>query len=136
METDAPGAPQQPVQMLGNLAQLQPGAEMGTVSHYDVQPVLDIYANVVGTDLGTVTREMERIVKKYEKELPRGSHIILRGQSETMQASYVGLLERPGVFDSAGLPADRGEFPVMARSVPDYLGVARGAGRNCVVPVR
>ncbi|MGA9585757.1 MAG: efflux RND transporter permease subunit, partial [Terracidiphilus sp.] len=92
METDAPGAPQRPVQVLGNLAQFQPGAELGTVSHYDVQPVLDIYTNVEGTDLGTVTREMERIVKKYEKQLPRGSHMILRGQSETMKASYVGLL--------------------------------------------
>ncbi len=94
METNAPGAAQQPVQVLGNLAQFKPGAELGTVSHYDVQPVLDIYANVVGTDLGTVTREIERIVKKYEdpKILPRGSHMILRGQSETMQASYIGLL--------------------------------------------
>ncbi len=91
LETDAPGAPH-PVQILGNLAEFQPGAELGTVSHYDVQPVLDIYANVVGTDLGTVTREMERIKTKYEKQLPRGSHMILRGQSETMQASYIGLL--------------------------------------------
>jgi multidrug efflux pump subunit AcrB len=91
LETNAPGAPQ-PVQVLSNLAQFQPGAELGTVSHYDVQPVIDIYANVVGTDLGTVTREMERIVKKYETQIPRGSHIILRGQSETMQASYIGLL--------------------------------------------
>ncbi len=89
--TNAPGAPA-PVQILGNLAAVQPGAELGTVSHYNVQPVLDIYANVVGTDLGSVTREMERIVKKYEKELPKGSHMILRGQSETMQASYLGLL--------------------------------------------
>ena len=91
METSAPGAPQ-PVQILGNLANLQPGAELGTVSHYDVQPVIDIYANVVGTDLGTVTREMERIKARYEKQLPRGSHMILRGQSETMQKSYIGLL--------------------------------------------
>ncbi len=91
LETNAPGAPA-PVQILGNMASFQPGTELGTVSHYDVQPVLDIYANVVGTDLGTVTREMERIVKKYEKQLPRGSHIILRGQSETMQKSYIGLL--------------------------------------------
>src|SRR5260370_33247016 len=80
-ETNPPGAAQQPVQVLGNLAQFQPGAELGTVSHYDVQPVLDIYANVEGTDLGTVTREMERIKTKYEKQLPRGSHMILRGQS-------------------------------------------------------
>ena len=93
-KTNAPGAAQQPVQVLGNLAQFQPGAELGTVSHYDVQPVLDIYTNVVGTDLGSVTREMERIVKKYEdpKILPRGSHIVMRGQSETMRKSYLGLL--------------------------------------------
>jgi multidrug efflux pump subunit AcrB len=91
LETNAPGAPA-PVQVLGNLAQFQPGAELGTVSHYDVQPVLDIYTNVVGTDLGSVTRQMERIRDKYEKQLPRGSHIILRGQSETMQKSYIGLL--------------------------------------------
>ena len=31
----------------------RPGAELGTVSHYDIQPVIDIYANVNGTDLGT-----------------------------------------------------------------------------------
>jgi multidrug efflux pump subunit AcrB len=91
LRTAAPGAPQ-PVQIVGNLAQFAPGAEMGTVSHYDVQPVIDIYANVVGTDLGTVTREVERIKAKYDKQLPRGSHIVLRGQSETMQASYIGLL--------------------------------------------
>jgi multidrug efflux pump subunit AcrB len=92
LEISAPGAARQPVQVLGNLAQFQPGAELGTVSHYDVQPVLDIYANVAGTDLGTVTREMEKIKAKYEKQLPKGSHMILRGQSETMQASYIGLL--------------------------------------------
>jgi multidrug efflux pump subunit AcrB len=89
--TAAPGA-SQPVQILGNLAEFKPGAELGTVSHYDVQPVIDIYTNVVGTDLGTVTREVERIKEKYEKELPRGSHIVLRGQSDTMQKSYMGLL--------------------------------------------
>ena len=65
---------------------------MGTVSHYDVQPVLDIYANVDGTDLGTVTRAMQKLLARHEKDLPRGSHFILRGQSETMRTSYLGLL--------------------------------------------
>jgi multidrug efflux pump subunit AcrB len=89
--TTAPGAPV-PVQILGNLAEFKPGAELGTVSHYDVQPVIDIYTNVVGTDLGTVTREMQGIVSRYKNQLPSGSHIALRGQSETMQRSYLGLL--------------------------------------------
>ena len=66
--------PAPPMEVLGNLASIAPGAEMGTVSHYDIQPVLDIYANVDGTDLGTVTRAMERIIDRHEKnhDLPRG----------------------------------------------------------------
>jgi multidrug efflux pump subunit AcrB len=89
--TAAPGAPF-PTQILGNLASIAPGAELGTVSHYDVQPVIDIYANVNRTDLGTVTRRMEEIIAEHKSELPRGSHFALRGQSETMKKSYVGLL--------------------------------------------
>ena len=89
--TGAPGTPP-PVEVLGNLASITPGAELGTVSHYDIAPVIDIYANVDGTDLGSVTRKMEKIIDKHQAELPRGSHFILRGQSETMKSSYIGLL--------------------------------------------
>ena len=89
--TAAPGAPA-PVQVLGNLASVVPGAEQGLISHYNVQPVIDIYTNVEGTDLGSVTRAMEKIVARHQKELPKGSQFILRGQSETMYRSYFGLL--------------------------------------------
>ena len=89
--TAAPGAPA-PVQVLGNLASVVPGAEQGLISHYNVQPVIDIYTNVEGTDLGSVTRAMEKIVANHQKELPKGSQFILRGQSETMYRSYFGLL--------------------------------------------
>jgi multidrug efflux pump subunit AcrB len=57
-----------------------------------VQPVLDIYTNVDGTDLGSVTRAMQAIIARHKADLPRGSQFILRGQSETMRASYFGLL--------------------------------------------
>jgi len=89
--TGAPGAAQ-PVEILGNLANISPGSELGTVSHYDIQPVIDIYANVDGTDLGAVTRRMDKIIDAHKAELPRGSHFTLRGQSETMRTSYFGLL--------------------------------------------
>jgi multidrug efflux pump subunit AcrB len=89
--TAAPGAPA-PEQILGNLATIVPGAEQAEISHYNVQPVIDIYSNVEGTDLGSVTRAMDRIVARHEKDLPRGSSFIFRGQSETMYRSYVGLL--------------------------------------------
>jgi CzcA family heavy metal efflux pump len=91
--TGAPGAARQ-VQVLGNLATITPGAELGTVSHYDIQPVIDIYANVDGTDLGSVTKAIEAVIARHEKihDLPRGTHFDLRGQSETMKKSYLGLL--------------------------------------------
>jgi multidrug efflux pump subunit AcrB len=87
----APGSAQQ-FQVLGNLASVVPGTELGTVSHYDIQPVLDIYANVDGTDLGSVTRQIEAIIEKHKAQLPRGTQVVLRGQSETMIKSYIGLL--------------------------------------------
>ena len=89
--TAVPGVTK-PVNVLGNVANIVPGTELGTVSHYNVQPVLDIYANVDGTDLGSVTRKMQHIVDVHQKDLPRGSHFILRGQSDTMKKSYIGLL--------------------------------------------
>ena len=89
--TMAPGVPR-PVQVLGNLATVEPGAELGEISHYDIQPVLDIFANVNGTDLGTVTRAMDGILKKYDNQRPRGTQFVLRGQSDTMRRSYLGLL--------------------------------------------
>jgi multidrug efflux pump subunit AcrB len=89
--TAAPGAGK-PVQVLSNLATIVPGAEQGELSHYDIQPVIDIYTSVEGTDLGSVTRAMQKIVARHQKDLPRGSQFILRGQSETMRSSYIGLL--------------------------------------------
>lgn len=89
--TAAPGVPA-PQQVLGNLARVTPSAELGTVSHYDIQPVIDIFTNVSGTDLGTVTRAMQQIVSRHKKDLSRGSSFNLRGQSETMRKSYIGLL--------------------------------------------
>jgi multidrug efflux pump subunit AcrB len=89
--TGAPGS-QQSVQVLSNLADFKPGTELGTVSHYDIQPVLDIYANVEGADLGSVTRELEAAIARHAKEVPHGTQIVLRGQSETMTKSYKGLL--------------------------------------------
>jgi multidrug efflux pump subunit AcrB len=79
-------------QILGSLASINRGSGMGVVSHYDIQPVIDIYGSVDGRDLGAVAREINRIVQDKQKELPRGSRIVIRGQIQTMRASYIGLL--------------------------------------------
>jgi multidrug efflux pump subunit AcrB len=79
-------------QTIGNLALISRDAELGTVSHYNAQPVIDIYGGVDRTDLGSVARPVTRLVNQAKKDLPRGSQIIVRGQAETMRTSFDGLL--------------------------------------------
>jgi multidrug efflux pump subunit AcrB len=81
-----------PVQILGNLASIVPGTEPAIVTHYNISPVIDIYGNVVGADLASVSKGIQRIVDRQKKYLPRGSHIEVRGQIDTMQRSFEGLL--------------------------------------------
>jgi len=78
-------------QLLGNLATISRGTEQDVVSHYDIQPVIDVYGDVQGRDLGAVAKSFEKIVHEAEKKLPRGSSIKVRGQVETMRSSFIGL---------------------------------------------
>jgi multidrug efflux pump subunit AcrB len=82
----------QPVQILGNLASIEPGQEQATVTHYNITPVVDIYGNVSDTDLASVSRSIDSIIAREQGRLPRGSHIVVRGQVQTMRSSYIGLL--------------------------------------------
>ena len=78
-------------QILGNLVSASPTKEYGILTRYNILPSIDIYANVRGRDLGSVAREISRIMADAKAELPRGSSIALRGQVQTMQSSYLGL---------------------------------------------
>jgi multidrug efflux pump subunit AcrB len=79
-------------QILGSLASVTRGTGMGVVSHYDIQPVVDIYGSVQGRDLGAVGRDIRAILADSEMKAPRGTQVILRGQLQTMQSSYTGLI--------------------------------------------
>jgi CzcA family heavy metal efflux pump len=79
-------------EILANVASFSRQSEMGIVSHYDVQPVIDIYGSVQGRDLGGVARDIEPIIERNRKTLPRGTQLIVRGQIQTMNSSFKGLL--------------------------------------------
>jgi CzcA family heavy metal efflux pump len=85
------GSTQQP-QILGNLASITRGVEEGTVSHYNARPVIDIYGAVEGTDLASVAKKIDQVVKDNNGKLPRGTEIIVRGQIQTMRSSFLGLV--------------------------------------------
>jgi multidrug efflux pump subunit AcrB len=80
----------QPIEILGSVAGIEPGQEPATVTHYNITPVIDIYGNVVGTDLASVSKGIQKIVDQ-QSHLPRGSRIVVRGQVQTMRTSFEGL---------------------------------------------
>ena len=85
-EQGAPGS-----QVLGNLVQLTPAARPAVINHYNVQPVIDVYASTQDRDLGGVAADTMKMLKVFDGHLPRGTRIVLRGQVETMRSSFVGL---------------------------------------------
>ena len=78
-------------QVLGNLAQLTPITRAAVVNHYNVQPVIDVYASTQGRDLGGVASDINKALQPFEAKLPRGTQIIVRGQVQTMKSSFFGL---------------------------------------------
>jgi multidrug efflux pump subunit AcrB len=78
-------------QLLGNLAAIGRGMTPTNATHYNVSPTYDVMLGISGTDLGSVANGVRQVMRKYESQLPRGSTIALRGQIQSMQASFVGL---------------------------------------------
>jgi len=75
-------------QYLGGLADFSVGPSAGVVSHYDAQPVIDIYGATQGRDLGAVATDIRRIISETKKDVPAGSYVALRGQVQTMTSAY------------------------------------------------
>jgi multidrug efflux pump subunit AcrB len=88
--------PDAPPSLLASFASIQRGTGTAVVSHYNIQPVIDIYAAVQGRDLGGVSGDITRIIDQTRSQLPRGSQVVLRGQVQTMRSSYIGLLSGLG----------------------------------------
>jgi multidrug efflux pump subunit AcrB len=89
ISANQPGAAD--AQILANLGTISRVNVPPVFSHYDVMPAIDIYGNVDGRDLGGVLSDLQPLVEKIKKNLPRGSSIVVRGQAETMRSSFLGL---------------------------------------------
>jgi multidrug efflux pump subunit AcrB len=79
-------------QLLSNVATVRRGVAPAVISHYNATPAIDIYGSVDRVDLGYVASQIDKIVAEAKKDLPKGSNIVVRGQVQTMRASFDGLL--------------------------------------------
>jgi multidrug efflux pump subunit AcrB len=78
-------------QIMRNLVTMTSSTRAEEISHYNVQPMINVYASVDGRDLGSVAADVTSAMKAVEKNLPKGSTMTLRGQVQTMQTSFTGL---------------------------------------------
>ncbi len=79
-------------QVLANVSTTHRSVAPSVVSHYNGQTAFDIYGNVQGVDLGYVAAQMNQVIDSVRKDLPKGSHVALKGQVQTMKQSFRGLL--------------------------------------------
>jgi CzcA family heavy metal efflux pump len=75
---------------LGSIATLRPSRDKSLINHATVQRVIDVQCSVTGRDLGSVTQEIQKAIDGL-KNLPRGTRIFIRGQSESMFNSFRSL---------------------------------------------
>jgi multidrug efflux pump subunit AcrB len=80
----------QPV--LGALATINRTTRNAVVSQYDIQPMVQLNATTQDTDLGSVAREVKRVIAATEADVPKGSKVVLLGQVRTMEKAFSGLL--------------------------------------------
>lgn len=78
-------------QLLTNLAKVERRTATGVASHFDIQPVYDIYANIQGRDLGGVASDIYKIIDEYSAKLAPGNKIIMRGIVENMNRAFTRL---------------------------------------------
>jgi CzcA family heavy metal efflux pump len=85
------GGPNVPPQILANLVTTSTVQRPASIAHYNVQPMINVYASVSGRDLGSIAGDVTKLVDGVQKDLPRGSHTVIRGQVQTMATSFYGL---------------------------------------------
>jgi multidrug efflux pump subunit AcrB len=78
-------------ELLSNVATISHGSTPLVISHYNVQPTYDIYANTQNRDLGGVASDINQALTPFRKHLPRGSTLTVRGQVQSMNQSFTGL---------------------------------------------
>jgi multidrug efflux pump subunit AcrB len=81
-----------PAQTLGAIADVHRVARSAVVTHYNIQPVIQIYGTTQGRDLGAVAKDVQDIINATAGEVPKGAQAVLVGQVQTMNAAFSGLI--------------------------------------------
>lgn len=79
-------------EILADVATISRTTEMPIITEYNIRRTLDIYGNVQGRDLGSVSRAIDKVIARHKDSLSKGNFVTVRGQIKTMNESYLGLI--------------------------------------------
>jgi multidrug efflux pump subunit AcrB len=79
-------------QVLGAIAGVERDDTDAVISHYDIAPAYDVFATTQGRDLGAVATDIDKILKDMTAQAPKGAVVTVRGQIQTMNSAFGGLL--------------------------------------------
>ena len=85
------GAASSTPHVLGGLAKISRSQGNSVVTHYNIQSAIELYATTQGRDLGSVAKDVQKLIDANKKYLPRGVTVTLRGQIQTMNTAFTGL---------------------------------------------
>jgi len=77
--------------VLGGIANIQRVDTADVITHYNVTPTLDLYANVQGRDLGGVAADIQKVIDGAANLRPKGATITLHGQIDALHEAFSGL---------------------------------------------
>lgn len=78
-------------QLLGNVVTYKRTAQTSAVNRYNNVNMINIHANIQGRDLGSVSRDINKLIEQARATLPRGVDLKVRGQIETLETAFIGL---------------------------------------------
>jgi multidrug efflux pump subunit AcrB len=80
------------LQVLGGLGKITREQSSAVVTHYNIEPAIDLFAATQDRDLGGIASDVQALIKDTAHEVPKGATVTLRGQVTTMNAAFSGLL--------------------------------------------
>jgi multidrug efflux pump subunit AcrB len=83
------GQTQNPVPgLLSNVATIKRDSVPTNANQANVQPVYEVYANAQGRDLGSISREIDKTIADFQKDLSPGNRIEVVGQIDSMNSAF------------------------------------------------
>jgi len=78
--------------VLGNVARMRLRPVQSVYSQSNIQPVLDIYASVQDSDLGSVAASLDKLLGELRSKLKPGNYFVVHGQVQSMNSAFDNLV--------------------------------------------